>query len=314
MTANVVLIAGASGMIGSHLAAALRSRGTPVRRLVRRPPRAAQEVMWDPAAGVLADSALRDVSAVVNVGGAGLGDRRWTANYRDTLRDSRLDGTLLLAKAIAGEQARRNSPGAAMARPLRFIQASAVGYYGDRGDEELTEAATRGEGFLAELCAEWERATEAAAEAGAAVALIRTGIVLSPRGGALAPMLPLLRLGVAGPLGGGRQWWPWISLHDHIRALLHLLDGELTGPVNLAGPVPRRQGEVIKDLAAALRRPAVLPVPRFALRLALGPFAHDILSSQKMTPAALVADGFEFTHPTSEDAARWFAHHVRRRG
>lgn len=314
MTADVVLIAGASGLIGSHLTAALRARGTTVRHLVRGPARRATEMSWDPDNGQLSADALQDVTAVVNLGGAGLGDRRWTTKYRRVIRDSRINGTRLLAEAIAAEEAYRHGHAATSSRPpIRFLQASAVGYYGDRGEEPLTESSADGEGFLAELCRDWEAATEAAAAAGAAVTLLRTGIVLSPRGGAMGPLLPLLRWGLAGPLGGGKQWWPWISLHDHIRALLHLLDGELRGPVNLAAPGLRRQGAVIKDLAAAMHRPAVLPVPRFALRIALGAFADDVLASQKVLPTALLSDRFAFTHPTSEAAAAWVARHLTRK-
>ncbi len=312
-SSRVVLLAGSSGLLGRNLAAALRARQWQVRRLVRRPARGADEITWDPAAGRLAPEALQGVDAIVNLGGAGLGDHRWTDSYRETIRSSRLQGTALLAETIAREQERRRE-GQPDVRPLRYLQASAVGYYGDRGEEQLLEQSSPGDGFLADLCRDWEAATRPATDAGASVALLRTGIVLAPRGGALGPMLPLLRLGLAGPLGGGRQWWPWLTLHDHIRAQLHLLDSDRRGPVNLASPRPARQGEVIRSLAHALHRPAVLPVPRFALRIVLGPFADDVLASQLMVPGALTEDGFGFDHAELDAASGWVARHITRTG
>ncbi|WP_127571950.1 TIGR01777 family oxidoreductase [Georgenia faecalis] len=297
-----VLAAGASGLLGSHLARHLIHRGDTVRRLVRHPATSPEEVQWDPGAGVLPAGVLEDVDVVVNLGGAGVGDHRWTPAYRETIRASRVDGTRLLAGALAEEAHRRARAG----RPApRLLQASAVGIYGDRGEEALTEDSALGSDFLANVCRAWEGATAPAQEAGVTVTLLRTGIVLAPGGGAVGPLLPLFKAGLGGPLGGGRQWWPWISLADHVRAQLHLIDSPLTGPVNVSGPNPQRQGEVIRALARSLGRPAFVPVPRLALRVALGPFADDVLASQRMLPSRLLADGFTFLHPRAEDATAW---------
>lgn len=299
-----VLLAGGSGVIGYHLQRHLHRRGDEVRQLVRRTPHGLHEIAWDPDTGRLSPAALDGVDAVINLGGAGLGDRRWSAAYRHTITRSRIRPTALLAEHIAQEITRSG-------RTIRFLQASAVGYYGNRGDDVITEDSDAGSGFLAELCQQWEAATQPAQQAGASVALLRTGIVLAPRGGALGPMMPLLRLGLAGPLAGGRQWWPWISLVDHVRAQLHLLTSTVQGPINLSAPVICRQGEVIAQVAAALRRPAHLPVPRFALRAVLGPFADEVLASQRMLPQALLDDGFTFHHPHIAPAAAWVARGIK---
>lgn len=297
---RTVLLAGASGFIGTHLARHLRRRGDVVRRLVRSTPAGEEELRWDPAAGELPGDALLDVDAVVNLGGAGIGDRRWTEEYKRTILGSRLEGTRTLATAIAGHVA------AGHPAP-RVLQASAVGFYGDRGEEVLTEDAAPGSGFLAEVCVQWESAMAPALTAGAKVAFLRTGIVLAPDGGALAPLLRLAKLGLAGPMGGGRHWWPWITIADHIRAQLHLLDSDLSGAVNLAAPGSARQREVAAALGRALGRPAVVPAPRFALRVVLGEFADDILASQRQVPAALESDGFAFRHHSVAEAATWVA-------
>lgn len=294
---GVTVLAGASGFLGSALIAELRAQDRPVRQLVRRRPQAADEVQWDPAAGELPDGALQGASAVVNLGGVGLGDRRWNAAYRRLITTSRIQGTALLAQAIA-EQADDDDAG-----PIRLLQASAVGYYGDAGEAVLTEDSPRGEGFLAHVCQAWEQAADPAIQAGAPVAYLRTGIVLDPAAGALKRMLPLLRLGLAGPLGSGRQWWPWITRTDHVRAMIHLLTSSVRGPVNLSAPQPERNKAVTKALARELGRPAFLPAPAFGLRLVLGQFASDITASQRMVPTALLDDGFTFTSPTIADGA-----------
>ncbi|MDD9205909.1 TIGR01777 family oxidoreductase, partial [Georgenia sp. 10Sc9-8] len=255
---RTVLVAGASGYLGSHLVRHLRHRGVTVRRLVRRPARGPEEFSWDPAAGRFPQDALTGVDAVVNLGGANLG-RRWTRSYKETILRSRTEGTGLIAEGLAQHAA--DLPADAP-RP-RLLQASAVGYYGDRGEEQLTEAAPPGQGFLAEVVQAWEGATVPASAAGVPVALLRTGIVLAPTGGAMGRMMLLLRTGLAGPLGTGRHWWPWITLADHVRAQLHLLTSELTGPVNLSAPQPARNAEVIREVAHAMHRPAVLRVPRW---------------------------------------------------
>jgi uncharacterized protein (TIGR01777 family) len=188
-----------------------------------------------------------------------------------------------------------------------LVSGSAVGFYGSRGEEGLTERSDAGRGFLATVVRDWEAETEPAAQAGIRVVLARTGLVLSRQGGALGRMLPLLRLGVAGPLGDGRQWWPWITLDDEVAALLFLLGGNLSGPVNLAAPNPVRNRELMAALGRALHRPVLLPVPAIVLRLVLGGFAEEVLSSQRVLPRRLLDAGFRFRHSTVDDAARWVA-------
>lgn len=290
-----ILVAGSTGLIGTELCRALQARGDDVVRLVRGVASRPDELRWDPGSGALPTGALDGVDAVVNLAGAGVGDHRWTPDYKRTVLSSRVDTTRTLAEAIA-----------VTGRPIRFVAGSAVGYYGDRGEEPLDESSERGEGFLADVVLAWESAADAAREAGAPVVHARTGIVLSRTGGALARLLPLVRLGLAGPLGNGRQFWPWITLADEVSALIHLIDRpDLLGPVNLVGPSPARQREVVAALAAAAGRPALLPAPAFALRLVLGEFAEDILGSQRIVGTALVGSGFAHAHPTVESAAAW---------
>nr|WP_297422166.1 TIGR01777 family oxidoreductase [uncultured Actinotalea sp.] len=290
-----VVVAGSHGLIGSALVQHLQAGGHEVQRLVRRPARAADEISWDPGEGRLYAGDLAGAHAVVNLGGAGVGDRRWTEAYRRTILQSRTRPTALLARTLA-----EASDG-----PRVLLQGSAVGYYGDRGDEVLTEASPRGEGFLADVVEAWEQSTTAAREAGIRVAHLRTGIVMSRSGGSFGRLLPLLRLGVGGPLGAGRNFWPWITLVDQVRAIEHLLTAEVSGAVNVVGPDPRPQGDVVRAVARELHRPAVLAVPRLALRVAVGEFADDILASQRAVPEALLASGFTFRHPDVAAAARW---------
>lgn len=292
-----VAITGASGLIGSALSQHLRQGGADVVHLVRRPPRESHERRWDPASTHLDVELLADRDAVVSLHGAGLGDRRWTPAYKQQVLTSRTLGT----KAIAGALVTLAERG----HRVRWVGGSAVGYYGDRGEEVLDESSPPGSGFLAEVVRAWEQATAPAQDA-VPVAFARTGIVLSQSGGAMAPLLRLLRLGLGGPFGRGRAWWPWITLHDHVRAVRFLLERpEITGPVNLSAPGEARQGEVIRALAGALHRPALLPVPPLALRVVMGEFAADILSSQRMHPRALLDHGFDFEHPDIEAAAAW---------
>ncbi|GII98067.1 hypothetical protein CLV28_1507 [Sediminihabitans luteus] len=292
-----IVVAGSHGLIGSALVERLHEDGHTVRRLVRGTPRAADERAWDPAAGQLDPAHLEGADAVVNVGGAGVGDHRWSAAYKRTILDSRVAPTRLLATTIT-----------ALEDPPRvMLQGSAVGFYGDRGDDVLTEDDGPGQGFLAGVVQRWEAATAPAQAAGVRVVHARSGIVLSPAGGALGRLLPLIRLGVAGPLGSGRQWWPWITLPDEVSALVHLLTSDLAGPVNLAAPTPATNKDLTRALAAALHRPAVVPVPGVALRVALGEFATTLQDSQRMVPAALEADGFRFEHADVDAAARWVA-------
>ncbi|HWS56951.1 MAG TPA: TIGR01777 family oxidoreductase [Actinotalea sp.] len=290
-----IALAGSRGMLGEALVQRLAHRGHRVERLVRGPATSAREISWDPVAGRLDPAALAGTDAVVNLGGAGIGDHRWTAEYRRTILRSRTEPTALLARTLATLDD----------GPRVLLQASAVGYYGDRGTEPLTEASAPGEGFLVDVVRAWEGATAPAQEAGIRVAHLRTGIVMSRTGGSFGRLLPLLRLGVGGPLGDGRNIWPWITLPDTVRAIEHLLTADVRGPVNLTAPRPAPQGEIVSAVARELHRPAVLRVPRFALRLAIGPFADDVLGSQNALPQVLAASGFEHEHPTLPDAARW---------
>lgn len=287
-----VAISGASGLIGGALSSLLGEGGHDVVHLVRREPSTAGERRWDPAAGTLDPAALADVDTVVHLAGAGVGDRRWTPGYKRTIRSSRVDGTALLARAVADG-----------AGPARLVTASAVGFYGDRGDEVLTEDSAGSGRFLADVVRDWEDAATPALDAGISVAHARTGIVLSTTGGALVPMLRLGRLGLGGPLGSGRQWMPWITLADTVAAYRRLVeDPSITGPVNLTAPVPVRQRELARALGRRLHRPALLPAPRTAMYAVLGEFAGEALASARVLPQRLSQAGFEHAHPRLEDA------------
>jgi len=289
-----VAITGASGLIGSALSAFLSARGDHVVHLVRREPRAPHEIGWDPAALRLNPGDLSGLTAVVHLAGAGVGDHRWTPAYKQEILASRVNGTATIAGALAD-----------LGEPIALVSGSAIGVYGDRGDETLTEDSETGEGFLADVVRDWEAATAPATEAGLRVAHARTGLVLTPEGGAMKRVLPLARFGLAGPLGTGRQYWSWITLHDEVRALTHLVDHDLVGPVNLVSPQPMPQAQVMKALGAALGRPSLLPAPALALKVVLGEFAGDILASARILPSALTASGFVFDHDTIQSAMRW---------
>jgi uncharacterized protein (TIGR01777 family) len=287
-----VAITGSSGLIGSALSAFLRARGDEVVRLVRRPPKEPDEVQWDPAAGVLDPADLEGVTAAVNLAGAGVGDHRWTPDYQQQILASRVDSTTTLVRALVD-----------LDQPVRLVSGSAVGFYGDRGDEVLTEQSGPGEGFLTEVVLAWEAAADPAREAGLPVAFSRTGLVLAAGGGAMARMVPLARLGINGPLGSGTQWWPWISLRDTVAGLVWLVDHpELTGPVNLVGPQPERQRQVASELGRQLHRPALLPAPAFGIRAVLGGFADEVLTSKRVMPNALQDSGFQHTDTTVRSA------------
>ncbi|MGA8045457.1 MAG: TIGR01777 family oxidoreductase [Dermatophilaceae bacterium] len=295
-----IAISGSSGLIGSALTRHLRERGDEVIHLVRRPVRVSHERQWDPDSRHLDADVLADCDGVVSLHGAGIGDKRWTPAYKREILTSRTHGTTAIATALA-ELAGRG-------RRVRWVAGSAVGFYGDRGEETLDETSAAGEGYLPEVVTAWERATQPAEAAGVAVAHIRSGIVFSPQGGALKPLLLLLKFGLGGPFGRGRAWWPWITLQDEVRAIAYLLDHEdITGPVNLAGPEEARQGEVVAAIARAMHRPAIVPVPPPALRLVMGEFSDDILSSQRVVPHVLTDHGFSFDHALVADAAAWIA-------
>jgi len=291
-----VLITGSSGLIGSALSAFLTSGGHGVRRLVRRAPSAPGEHAWDPERGELDADALEGVDAVVHLAGENIAARRWSADQKARLRSSRVRGTELVAGAVAARGA--SAPA--------LVCASATGFYGDRGDELLDETSAPGAGFLAELCGDWEAAARPAAEAGARVCHLRFGVVLSPKGGALAKMLTPFRLGVGGRLGSGRQYMSWIALDDAVAALHHALTHDaVSGPLNAVAPNPVTNAEYTRVLARVLKRPAVFPVPAFAARLAFGELADALLlSSQRVAPAALEASGFRFDYPELEGALR----------
>ena len=273
-----VVISGSTGLIGGALTASLLADGHRVTRLVRREPRAradgSGEARWDPGAGV--DPAVLDgADAVVGLAGAGVGDRRWTASYKQEIRDSRVRGTGALATAI----------GACAKPPAVFVSGSAVGYYGETGQTVVDETAPPGQDFLAGVCQEWEAAALGARTAGTRVVTTRFGIVVSPEGGAMGRLLPLARAGLGGRLGDGRQYWSYISLSDTVRALRHLIDTEsVTGPVNMTTPNPATNRGITAAVGRALHRPTILPVPAFALRLVLGEFADGILMSQRVVP------------------------------
>src|SRR5450631_2340321 len=292
-------ITGASGLIGSVLSAFLSARGDDVVHLVRREPRARYEIGWDPASHRLNPGDLSGLTAVVHLAGAGVGEHRWTPAYKKEILDSRVNGTATVATALAD-----------LGEPIALVSGSAIGVYGDRGDEILTEESKEGEGFLADVVRDWEAATSPASDAGLRVAHARTGLVLTPDGGAMKRVLPLAKLGLAGPLGSGRQFWSWITLQDELRALAHLIDHDIAGPVNLVSPEPLRQAEVMKALGSQLGRPALLPAPALALKVALGGFAADVLASARVMPGVLTASGFVFEHESVKNAMHWLADQI----
>ena len=291
-----VIVTGSSGLIGTALVATLHGDGHRVRRLVRRPPKGPDEVRWDIAAGEIDRAGLEGADAVVHLAGPGIGDKRWSDDRKRELRAARVDGTTLLADALAGLDA----------PPRALLSGSAIGYYGDRGAEKLTEKSKAGDDFLAELCADWEAATAPAAAAGIRVVLLRTGIVLAPGGGALEKILPLFKLGLGGRLGSGDQFWSWITLEDEVRAIRHLLESEVSGPVNLTAPEPETNHTLTTTLGEVLHRPTFLPVPRFGPKILLGGEATEtfLYASQRVYPKVLEADGFTFTHPDLESGLR----------
>ncbi|GHE13273.1 TIGR01777 family oxidoreductase [Klenkia taihuensis] len=294
-----IAVTGSSGLVGTELVRTLQADGHEVRRLVRRTPRTADEHRWDPAHRQLDDGVLADVDAVVNLAGVGIGDKRWTDAYKREVVDSRVDSTATVAAALA--QAAAADPD----RPRALLSASAVGFYGDGGDQVLDESSPAGSDFLADVCVQWEAATAPAETAGIRVAHLRTGLVLA-RGGMMAKIRPLFQLGVGGKLGSGDQWWPWISLRDEVDAIRFLLTADVAGPVNLTGPEPVTNAAFTQALGRVLHRPTVLPVPGFALSAVLGEFAQlGVLAGQRALPRVLMEAGFTFTHGDVESALRW---------
>jgi uncharacterized protein (TIGR01777 family) len=296
-TSSFVAISGATGLIGSALAARLRARSVRVRRLVRTAhPQSPDDIVWDPMRGVLSPNDLEGADAVVHLAGEPLA-HRWTDARRRAIRESRVRGTELVARTIA----------ALDRRPRVLLSGSAIGIYGDRGDEPVDEESALGSDFLAGVTREWEAASVAAADAGVRVVLLRSGIVLSPKGGALERLLLPFRLGVGGPIGNGRQWMSWIALDDHVRAMEHALATTgMHGPVNLVSPNPVTNAEFAATLGRVLSRPALVPAPAFALELVYGEMARaTILAGQRVLPKVLLRTGFQFAHPTLEQALRY---------
>ena len=293
-----VVISGATGLIGTALTDHLRAEGHQVVGLVRGRP-GPNDVQGDPAAGVLPDDALDGAQAVINLAGAGIGDHRWTDAYKAELRDSRLRATGVLAERIAERGTSGDGPSV-------LLNASAIGYYGPRSDEELDETSAGGDDFLARLCHDWEAATAPAANAGARVAFLRTGIVLTPKGGALKKLLPLFRFGLGGRFGNGKQWQSWVSLPDEVAAITHLLTADVEGPVNLTAPNPVTNVEFTRVLGQVMKRPALLFVPKFGPKLLLGSELADALlfTGQRVLPQVLQQSGYRFQHETLDAALR----------
>ncbi len=294
-----ILITGAAGLIGTALRAALLDEGHRVVALVRRAPRGgADEIRWDPDQGLIDVSEIEGFDGVVHLAGAGIGDHRWTAGYKREVLDSRVKGTTLLARTLTN----LDRP------PSVLVSGSAIGFYGDRGDDLLTERSGPGDLFLSKVCMAWEAASQAASDAGIRVPIIRTGIVLDADRGALPKLLPLFKLYLGGKMGSGRQWWSWISLADEVRAIRFLLDpdNDVDGPVNLTAPGTVTNGEFTTALGRALGRPTFVPVPSFGPKLLKGPeLAQELLfASQRVAPAVLHANGFEFEHPELDTALR----------
>ncbi|MDH3200725.1 MAG: TIGR01777 family oxidoreductase [Myxococcales bacterium] len=290
-----IAVTGASGLVGKALVPALRANGFDVIRLVRRSAKSSDEVRWDPDAGAIDADALRGVCGAIHLAGDNIAEGRWTEAKKVRIRNSRVHGTTLIAGALA-----ELAP-----KPRVLISASAIGYYGNRGDETLDERAAAGSGFLAEVCREWEDATRAAEEAGIRVVNARIGIVLASEGGALAKMRTPFALGVGGRIGDGTQYMSWIALEDLVSGLLFALQRtDLRGPVNFVSPDPVTNAYFTKTLARTLKRPAVIPVPKFALRLGLGSEMADemLIGGARVIPAALHASEFVWEYTTLEAA------------
>jgi uncharacterized protein (TIGR01777 family) len=295
--ARRVLIAGASGTIGCALVVFLRTQGHTVVRLVRRAPNSSDELFWDPATGELDVRALEGVDAIINLSGENVAGGRWTATRRDAIFRSRVDATRTLVGGI--RQLQR--------KPEVFVSASAVGFYGDRGDDVLTERSGIGHGFLPEVCLAWETHADGVRKVGVRTALVRFGVVLTPTGGALAKLLPVFRAGLGGPVGGGAQWISWIAIDDVVGGIYHVLNQPVCeGPMNLVAPEPVTNREFTATLARVLRRPAIVAVPRFVLRGIFGEMADaTVLASTRVMPERLLATGYRFRQPRLEEALRY---------
>ena len=289
-----VLISGASGLVGTEVAKQLRALGHEPLLLVRRPATKADEVEWNPERGEIEPNIMESVDAVVNMAGATTGKIPWTKKYMQEIIDSRINSTRTLVNAI--NQAKN--------KPKVLVSGSASGFYGDQGDEWLSEDSPKGTGFLSDLANDWE---QEAMKAQTRVVLARTTLVMSKQLGALGRLIPLIKMFVGGPLGSGKQWWAWISLEDQARAIIHLINTEsASGPYNLTAPEPATAGQMIKEIGRQLRRPTWFQVPAFAMRMLIGVAAEELLlCSQKMTANKLLATGFEFNQPTLKESVSY---------
>lgn len=291
-----VLISGASGLVGTEVIRQLEAEGHEALRLVRRKPTSPKEVEWNPASGYIQEGIMETIDAVVNMAGATTGRIPWTAKYKEEIVSSRLDSTRTLVKAMA----------AAKRRPSVLVSGSASGFYGDTGEKILHETAPKGTGFLSDLAHDWEQEA-LKAPTDVRVVLARTTMVMSRKLGALGRLLPLIKLGIGGPLGSGKQWWAWISLPDEAAAIIHLIKSPTAkGAYNLTAPEPATCGQIVKALAKDLKRPSFIAVPTFALKAFIGEAAVELLlCSQNMSADRLLATGFKFQHPTLREASAW---------
>ncbi|MCL8010431.1 TIGR01777 family oxidoreductase [Streptomyces sp. AS02] len=292
-----IAVAGSSGLIGSALVRSLRADGHEVVRLVRRVPGSKDEVRWDPEGGTVDAAGLAGCDAVVNLAGANVGSRRWTEAYKTKLRCGRVRGTTALAKAMASLPPEE--------RPRVFVNGSAIGYYGETGERTVDESAPPGEGFLPSLVVDWEGAAAPAQEAGVRTVFTRTGLVVAREGGAWGRLFPLFKAGLGGRMGNGRQYWSFVSLHDEVAAIRHLIDrGDLSGPFNVTAPHPLTNREITEAMGRVLRRPTLFTVPAPVLQTVLGEMAGDVLGSQRVLPTRLSESGFTFAFPEIEGAIR----------
>ena len=291
-----VLVSGASGLVGTEVIRQLKEQGHEPLRLVRRKATASDEVEWNPSEGYLQPGIMETIDAVVNMAGATTGKIPWTAAYKREIVSSRIDSTRTLVNAMQ----------TASKRPSVMVSGSASGFYGDSGDRLLSEASPKGTGFLSDLAHEWEQEA-LKAPTDVRVVLARTTMVMSRKLGALGRLLPLIKLGIGGPLGSGKQWWAWISLPDEAAAIIHLImTPTASGAFNLTAPEPATCGQIVKALAKNLKRPSLIAVPSFALKLVIGEAAVELLlCSQNMTADRLLATGFKFQHPTLTESAAW---------
>jgi uncharacterized protein len=292
-----VVVTGSHGLIGSEVVAALEGRGHRPIRLVRSAPgRGEDGIYWNPATGAIDAPSLEGIDAAVHLAGKNVGRPWWTETHKAQVMDSRVRGTRLLSETLAG----LNRP------PAVLVSASAVGYYGDRGDEVVTESSPPGTGVLPDICREWEASIEPASRAGIRVAVTRMAIVLGGKGGAIAPLVLIFRLGLGGPIANGDQFWPWIAVDDVAGAIIYIIEGDASGPINFAAPHLVRNAEFVRTLAKVLRRPAIIPAPAFAIKLAVGPEMAEemLLLSQRIEPRKLLATGYDFRYPELEGALR----------